>query len=132
MSYPVKQKNPEPWFKRAIRRTKHKILRVRQCRCGETRETVEIHGRRKPTPQSTPDRCPACFIGPGRIQSMNYADNKPTTFKATEGIPPGSTYRKRRFTYFGTTWGTFELLTSGFPMRDITRCHCGLRMKIRS
>jgi hypothetical protein len=131
MSYPI-TRTPERWWRRAVRVNKYKRRRTRVCACGERRHTVEVHLLRKPVPQSMPDRCPRCIIGLGKILSVSYADRLSSGYQPGPNRPPGAVYRKRRCEDCQKNYGTFEVDEKDNDCKDITRCHCGQRMKVRS
>lgn len=127
MAYPMKHR--EPWYQYAANRRSDHLRRVRVCvRCGLERETIEF-STKMPKPASTPDRCPKCIIGPGRVRYVKRRGEPNFAHKTQESI--GCVVRKRRCTECKTTWTTYETLPGAARHPDITRCECGARMRPR-
>lgn len=127
MAYPIKRNTP--WYKYAARLRSDHVRRTRECpRCGLQRETIEFAAL-MPKPESTPDRCPKCFIGPGKVKRTIRRGGYNFSHKIQESI--GCVIRRRKCTECKHKWSTYETLLKAALHPDITRCQCGARMKVR-
>ncbi len=120
----------EPWHQPASRR-KHNIERIRQCdNCGMLVQTVEFHETRgEPVPESTPDRCPECIVGPGRVIATRYPGDRYVGKGSM--LKKGAVVRARQCACCKHRWATNEMYRGGRSHLDITRCSCGHRMRVK-
>lgn len=127
-------KRREPWYQRATRR-EDCIRRGRACPlCYAARETVEFTAL-YPAPASTPDRCPECITGFGRVKATRYADDMklgPARYRPHRMIAVGAgpVVRIRKCQDCQHKWTTLETLPGAAPCWDVSRCECGKRMTI--